>query len=275
MKTLCVLAALMLAGLPLVGQGVVVAPHAVFIVHGVRSGSLFLYNPNTAPVEVSISTVFGYPVSDSTGRVTLQTIEQPDSGAPSAAAWVRAFPRRLTVPPLERQTVRLLATPPEGLADGEYWTRVVVSAKGGRVPISGVADTAAIRVGVTLEVRTLIALSYRKGAVRTGVTLSNVRAALVRDSLAVWARLQREGNAAFIGTVRLSLVDSTGAERVTFKSPVAVYYVLAPRLAAATGRLAPGRYWVRIEVSTDRDDVPRTAVLPAPPIRDSVEVRVP
>src|SRR5207249_4490269 len=31
--------------------------------------------------------------------------------------------RRLTIAPLQRQTVRLLATPPPGLPDGEYWAR--------------------------------------------------------------------------------------------------------------------------------------------------------
>src|SRR5207249_10393436 len=66
-----------------------------------------LFRSNTEPVEVSISLLFGYPVTDSLGRIVLRTIDHPDSTMRSAAGWIQAFPRRLTVPPLERQTIRL------------------------------------------------------------------------------------------------------------------------------------------------------------------------
>jgi len=36
-------------------------------------------------------------VTDSTGGIVLRTVEAPDSTEPSAAAWLQAFPRRLTV----------------------------------------------------------------------------------------------------------------------------------------------------------------------------------
>src|SRR5207245_2563844 len=129
----------------------------------------------------------------------------------SALGWIQAFPRRLTVGPRERQTVRLLARPPAGLPDGEYWLRLVIAAQAGRVPITGVADTTAIQVGLTLEVRTIIGVNYRKGPVSTGVTLSQVTAQIVGDSLITRSKLERRGNAAFIGMIRETLVDSTGA----------------------------------------------------------------
>src|SRR5260370_16558944 len=138
-----------------------VAPHAVFIDHRLRSGSVLLYNPGTEPVEVTISTIFGYPVTDSTGAITLRTVDAPDSTLPSALAWIQAFPRRLTVAPRDRQTLRLLARPPAGLADGEYWLRMVIAAQPGRVPIPGVTDTTAIQIGLTLEVGTILAVIFR------------------------------------------------------------------------------------------------------------------
>jgi hypothetical protein len=256
-------------------QGVLVAPHAVYIDHRVRSGSLLLYNPNPEPAEVTISTLFGYPVTDSAGKLTLLVEAQPGPAHPSAAAWLQAFPRRLTVGPLERQTVRLLGSPPPGLGDGEYWARLVITARGGQVPIGGVTDTANIRVGLTLEVRTIIGVAYRKGPVRTGVAFSGLRARVSQDSLEVRARLERQGNAAFVGTVRGELVDSAGAVRASFTSPLGVYYTIEPRFAAYVGALGPGRYRFRFVVSTEREDLPPEVVLPAPAVRDSVEVRVP
>lgn len=267
----------------LAAQGVMVAPHAVFIDHTQRSGSVLLYNPGTQPVEVSISTIFGYPTTDSSGAIKLDTL-MADSST-SALAWIQAFPRRLTVGPRERQTIRLLARPPVGLADGEYWLRLVIAAQAGRVPITGVADTTAIQIGLTLEVRTIIGVNYRKGPVSTGVTLSNLRAEVVGDSLITRARIERRGNAAFIGTIRETLVDSAGAVHAqmsgdsvvpAYQSPVGVYFTMQPRIASVVAKpgLPRGRYWLRYEIVTDRDDLDPKVVLKAPSVRDSVQVFV-
>jgi hypothetical protein len=277
---------LALGSASLAAQGVMVAPHAVFIDHSQRSGSVLLYNPGTEPVEVSISTIFGYPTTDSGGHIRLYTVDNPDSTVPSALAWIQAFPRRLTVAPRERQTVRLLARPPIGLADGEYWLRLIIAAQAGRVPITGLSDTTAIQVGLTLEVRTIIGVNYRKGAVTTGVSLANVRAQIVGDSLVTRAKLERRGNAAFVGMVRETLVDSTGKVHElqvgdslvrSYVSPVGVYYTMEPRLATAIARpaLARGRYWLRYEVVAEREDLDPKVVLKAPAVRDSVQVVVP
>ena len=275
---------LALAGAPLLAQGVMVAPHAVFIDHNQRSGSVLLYNPGTEPVEVTISTIFGYPITDSIGRIQLDTLMADSTN--SALGWIQAFPRRLTVGPRERQTVRLLARPPVGLADGEYWLRLRIAAQAGSVPISGVADTTAIQVGLKLEVRTIIGVNYRKGPVMTGVSLSNLRAQVVGDSVITRARIDRRGNAAFIGMIRETLVDSTGAVRVqrvgdslvtSYQSPIGVYFTMEPRLASAipAPRLPRGRYWLRYEVVAEREDLDPKVVLKAPAVRDSVQLIVP
>jgi hypothetical protein len=286
MRAVGVAAILALGSAALPAQGVMVAPHAVFIDHSQRSGSVLLYNPGTEPVEVTISTIFGYPTTDSSGNIKLYTVENPDSTVPSALAWIQAFPRRLTVAPRERQTVRLLARPPIGLVDGEYWLRLVIAAQAGRVPITGVADTTAIRVGLTLEVRTIIGVNYRKGPVTTRVSLSNLRARVVGDSVITRATIERHGNAAFIGMIRETLVDSTGAVRAqrlgdslvtSYQSPIGVYLTMEPRLASAIPApgLRRGRYWLRYEVVAEREDLDPKVVLKAPAVRDSVQIVVP
>ena len=255
--------------------GVVVSPHAVYIDHQVRSGAVLLYNPNAEPAEVTMSLLFGYPVTDSTGQMVLRTVEQPDSSMPSAAGWIQAFPQRVTIAPLERQAVRLLARPPSGLPDGEYWARLLVSVVGGRPPIATAIDTAAVQASVTLEVRTIIGLNYRKGKVQAGLALSNLRARVRGDSLEVWSRLERQGNASYMGTVSGTLVDASGQTRGEFSRPIGVYYAVEPRFVTAVGRLAPGRYWLKLSVASGRGDFPREASLPAPTVRDSVEIQVP
>ena len=271
------LAALAFPSASALAQGVLVAPHAVVIDHRIRSGSLSLYNPGDEPSEVALSTFFGYPVTDSAGEFELKTVDRPDPTMPSAAGWVEAFPKRMVLGPKERQTVRLLARPPAGLADGEYWARVVVAAKGGTVPVSGVEDSSGVTVGLNLEVRTVLPLQYRKGAVATSVRLSRLTAAVEGDSLAVRMRLDRMGTAAFIGTIRGVLADSAGRTVTTFSSPLAVYYDMEPRLTAGLpgGRLPPGRYRVRVEIAAEREDLAPEVLLPSRPVRDSMEVRLP
>lgn len=273
-RTSIVLALLLLPRL-LPAQGVLVAPHYLVMDHRTRSGLVTVYNPGNDPIEVSIGTLFGYPVTDSAGQFTLLTPENPDSSLPSATGWVEAYPRRLSLAPRERQTVRLLGRPPASLSDGEYWTRLVVTAKGGTLPVSGVADTAAIRVGLTLEVRTILPVFYRKGALETGAAISNVRTTVIGDSLEIRARLERQGSAAFIGTLRGSLVDSTGKEVSRFATPLAIYFGLDPRFTMPLNRPTSGRYHLRLELATEREDLEPDILLQARPIRDSIEVRIP
>jgi len=270
------LLALPLAASALTAQGVVVAPHTVFIDHRARSGEVQLYNPGNDPVEVSIGIFFGYPVSDSTGGFELRSFEVPDSSMPSAAGWIQAFPRIITLGPKETQVVRLLARPPAGLRDGEYWARLTVSARGQAPVQTAPADSNGVSVGLNLEVRTVIPLLYRKGVVGTGIKLDGVSLGRGRgDSLEVRAHLTRSGNSAFLGVIRAGLVDSTGNRVATFSSPIAVYYEMSPRIRVAMPKLAPGLYRLRLEVASDREDLQPKDILPVTPVHDSLEVRLP
>jgi P pilus assembly chaperone PapD len=257
-----------------VAQGVVVAPHAVYLDHRTRSASLTLYNPGADPAEVMISSLYGYPVTDSVGHFTLFVPDSIDASMPSATDWIEAFPRRMTLAPLQRQTVRLLARPPQGLPDGEYWSRVMISAKGGALQVAG-ADSAAIQIGLALEVRTIIPLIYRKGVLGTGIAVKDLRAAPVGDSLQVRVRLERQGTAAYIGTAKGALLTSTGAIVATFQQPVAVYYAADPVFTIPLKGQAAGSYRLRLEMTGQRTDIPNELLLKSLPVRDSVEVTIP
>jgi P pilus assembly chaperone PapD len=265
----------LLAPRAIAGQGIAIAPTSVFIDARDRTGLLLLMNPNDEPAEVEISTIFGYPVTDSAGSMQLYTAKQPDASAPSAARWVKVFPRRVTIPPHFQQTVRLLVSPPPGIPDGEYWSRVIITARGGKLPVTAAVDSSSVRIGLSLEVRTIIPLLYRKGKLETGIALSDIRAEVLGDSLVVRARLERRGNAAALGTLRGEVVDAAGRIRATFTSPISTYYVMIPRLTAPIDSLKPGPYRLRLAVSSVRPDLAPEAVLPFRAVRDSVTVQIP
>src|SRR5437867_13443337 len=117
MRALGLASTLALASASLAAQGVMVAPHAVFIDHTQRSGSVLLYNPGTQAVEVTISTIFGYPRMDSTVGMRVEAL--PADSVISALVLVPAFSLGLPVGPRVRQTVRLHTGRPYCLADGQ------------------------------------------------------------------------------------------------------------------------------------------------------------
>ncbi len=259
---------------PALAQGVLVAPHAVYIDHATRSGMITVFNPGADPVEVGVTFAFGYPTTDSAGNVRLDLVDSAPAGQPSALGWLQAFPRRVTIAPQGQQSIRLLATPPSDLPEGEYWARLIVGAKGGRIPVAGIPDSSEISVGLTLEVRTVIGVSYRKGSLSTGLSLTPPTAAYAGDSVAVRVPMTRTGSAAYLGTVRAQVIGAGGEVVGQSERAVGVYYSLDPRIEVPVGSLPAGTYKVRVGVSTDRSDLPPRAALPAPPVRDSVEFTV-
>lgn len=259
---------------PILVDAIVVAPTAVFIDHRSRTGEVHLVNRGTAPEEVSVELKFGYPDADSAGDVYIHFFDQLPVGAPSAAEWVRAFPRRVVVPPGGQQLVRLLASPPADLPDGEYWSRVIVTAR--QAAPSVLAADSGVRAQINVEVRTIISLMYRKGEVHTGLALDDFRATRQGDSLVVWMDLARAGNAAFLGTARVTLHDpQNGSADQQWDTQLAVYAPMRRRLAFPVGALRPGAYTVTLNLSTAREDIPQANVLPAETIERSLALEVP
>ncbi len=257
---------------PLVSSAVLVAPHAVFVDHQTRTAQITLANPSGEPEEVEIELQFGYPTTDSLGNPYVELVEQPGPDHPSASEWISAFPRRVRLEPGQRQVVRLLATPPAELPDGEHWSRLIVTSRRARGAVAG-ADSG-LQVGLTFELRTIISVNYRKGQLYTNARLNGFQSYVEGDTLVVWVELEREGNAAYLGTLQLSIHDGNQRAVRTWSVPVAVYYDLNRRLALPLDSLPTGDYRVRMELTTVREDIPQSRVLQAPPITRSVEIGV-
>ncbi len=254
-------------------QAMVVAPHAVFIDHYTRSGVLYLQNPGDMPEEFSIKLEFGYPVSDSLGGVYVELIEEPGEGMPSAAGWVRALPARAVVQPGERQAVRLLAQPPRNLPDGEYWSRIIVESRATNPPVA-VTDDERVQVGLTMQMRTITSLTYRKGRVSTAAQIESFAGRVQGGQLVVDLRFKRTGNAAFLGNLEFSLTDPRGGTAGEWHQVIAVYRDLYRRLVYPVENLAPGQYRLHLRLSTDREDIPPRNVLPAEPVEQVLNLTV-
>jgi hypothetical protein len=256
-------------------QSLMVGSPAVVIDDRTRTGALTLINDGVTSVEVSVSAFCGYPVTDSLGQMYLRTFATVDDTMPCAATWVQSFPRRLRVEAKSRATVRLLVTPPSGVPSREYWARLMVAAKEGHVPVAGLEGSSAIQARLDLEVRSVVGLFYRKGSPHTGIVLERLRAQVEGDSLVGRTLLTREGDAAFVGSLKTVLRDSGGKVWSHGQLPLGVYYTLEPRFALSVAGLPAGTYDLAVEAVSSRPDLAADLLLPTVPVQQSVKVVVP
>ena len=256
-------------------QSVMVASPAIVIDDRARTGTLTLINDGIEPVEVSVSTFCGYPVTDSLGRMYLRTFDTPADTLPCAAQWIQSFPRRLRIDAKSRATVRLLVSPPPGTPQREYWARVMASAKAGTAPIQGLPDSSAVQASLAVEIRSVVGLYYRKGRVHTGVEMDRLRAEVQGDSLVARALLTRRGDAAFVGSRQAPLRDSAGKTLSRGMLPLGVYYTLEPRFTLPMAGVPAGRYELSVEAVSRRPDLSPDILVATLPVRRSVEVLIP
>jgi hypothetical protein len=247
-----------------------VSPIAVYLDQTTRTATLTLFNPGTLPEEVEIGFAFGYPVSDSLGNVSVPLAETAPAGEPSAVSWMRAFPRRLRLEPGQRQVVRVLAEPPAGLPDGEYWARILVRSRGGQPPIE--QTQGAVTLQLNVETVVVAAATYRKGPVTTGVAVEAPQAIRAPEGVVLQTDLVRQGNSAYLGRVRAELLAPDGRVAAEVTDELAVYHRLRRRfLLPYTGTLGPG-FRIRYTFETVRPDLPPGGALRAENVTGIVAV---
>lgn len=250
-------------------RAVSVSPMSVFLSHAQRTGTITLYNPNPLPEEIEISFAFGYPQSDSAGGVTVPLSDVAPAGEPSAVPWLRAFPRRLVLQPGQQQVVRILATPPAGLADGEYWSRVLVVATGGRPPVEQQVQPD-VRVAISMRTIIVASLNYRKGAPTTGIAVTSAQAQRTPDGVDVTLDVARQGEAAYLGRIRIEMLDASGRVVHEEEDVLSVYRTLRRRFTVpGTDGIARVRY----TMDTERPDLGQSNIITAPAVSGTIDVR--
>lgn len=263
-------------GLALLVPGVIgavyISPTALFLSDVNRNTQLTIGNSSDYPEEVSIELKFGFVDTDSAGRPFIRLIDVPGSEYPSAADWIGVYPMRTRLAPGERQVVRVFARPPADLPDGEYWSRLIVTGRRATTTVAG-SDTL-IRAGLSLMVQLVSSVTFRKGALTTGLTLDEIQVVGYRDSLVLLTDMNRQGNAAYLGTVFFELQDRSGAVVDEWERPVSVHFSVRRRFELPTLPLEPGDYVLRIRAEPTRPDISDELTLPARAVTYSVPVTV-
>ena len=209
--------------------GVLVAPSVIFLSDDSRTGRMTLQNTGDQPQEVTVFFSFGLPEGDSLGDVQVvldSTAEDPQS----CLGWVKAFPRRLVLPPNASQVVRFVATPPRDIADGEYWSRVVVRTQDAQAQIPIATEQEGITTKLNMVMQTAIMLKYRHGDIFTELQLAGAEVTTLDDRVQVMLDLKNKGNASYLGMLRTRLLDAEGREVSQNSVQLAVYRELKRRV---------------------------------------------
>lgn len=232
------------------GQGILFSEHRM-ILKEKQISTLQVCNPTDVTRTYQLSAV--NKAMDRTGRMT----DIPDTAgfANSLNAYVRIFPKRITLEPGGCQEVQLQIKPPAGLAEGEYRSYLhflPLTSDGGNNAASQQAQGMGTKI--IFRVGAAIPLIFRKHAVLSSVRIDSLALTPGRDT-AHWLKftVHRSGSQSIYGDFIVEGMANGKPVLLLNKQGIAVYAEMPARkmeLPVALAKLdrdAAGR--VKIKVS--------------------------
>ncbi len=252
---------------------VIVAPTILFMSDQSRFGTFVVMNRSNTPQEVTISFKFGFPESDSLGNIRMQYNDSLMASEHSCEAWLHGFPQKFILNPGQQQVVRLLISPPPGISDGEYWTRLVTSS----TPQAKTIDT--VRTGITANITFVLqqvtTVIYKKGYVNTSVEIPAISTTQDSASLNILAHVSRGGNSPYFGRMTAVVKDRAGNTVYSSQETVAIYRTSEViKFAVPLSELRSGSYTAELKLESERNDIPGSDLLKVPAVDKSVTFRM-
>lgn len=254
---------------------VTIAPTNLFIDSQSKFGTYMVINNSNTPQEVSIDFFFGYSQTDENGnRITVEgdSVLAEDH---SITESIRAFPRNFVLNPNQRQVVRLRITPPNTLGDGVYWSRIKTSSTPQSPPIE-LSNDQSVTAQVGIVINQVTGLFYKNGSISTGIEIEEIRTETVDDNiLAVLTDYNRTGNAPFLGTISVSLVDKNNTEVQSGFISTSLYFDGTHRQELNIDGVPAGEYTLKVNFETQRNDVSSSDIIQMEPVTETTTVTIP
>ncbi|HYQ85899.1 MAG TPA: hypothetical protein VES59_01515 [Bacteroidota bacterium] len=255
--------------------GVEVYPLYLFIKPPSRTVSVSVTNPTERRQEAWVEFKYGYPVVGDSGKFAMHYVDSPSVNEPSALSWLRAFPQRFVLGPKESQVVRIMVSPPVGIAQGEYWARVVVSSFDRELKAPTTTPGGSMQMHLQYVSEIDIPLHCRIGHVTTGLTVTHVIASASAGKLDLGIAVSKVGNAAYWGTMSITLKNREGQIVKNEDRPVAIYKdIIYPYNIDISG-VPAGSYTLEAVFSTHRPGVASVYELKSDPVKYSQEITIP
>jgi len=200
-----------------------VAPQRI-VLNGSRGTEIILTNVGEDVATYRLSLEIKRMLPDG----TLQEVAEPSAGEVAARDMILYAPRRITLPPDQPQSIRLVARAPKGLPDGEYRVHMLFRAV---PPPRPAAPPPGQAKGIAFEIRPIygvaIPVIVRLGNLTAKAGIANVQLTTDKGKPAVSMNLSRQGSRSTFGEVRV--LKSGIKEPIAIQSGVAVYAELGER----------------------------------------------
>lgn len=252
---------------------IALAPSFVFIDSNNGVGNLFVSNSSDKNYEVTVSFAFGYPGSDAEGNLVMNYADSTASKRYSLDQMVRAFPRSFILKRGEQRTVRVQVIPAQQRKEGFYFTRMKVLAKPQTADVAQNV-TEGIGTKINFNFEQVTAVFYHKGKVSTGVNVKNVDVQQKEGRLELRPRLERTGNAPFLGSMFARLKDANGKVVAETQSTTTVYFEEIRRMDLMLDKVPSGIYTLEFSLETRRNDMAPDDLVQAPRIVKETKVEI-
>lgn len=257
-------ALLVVASAPTSSAQLIVTPSRIMLSPSTRSGELEVKNPTSKPVVVTTRLMYAVTNTDSLGRAILDTARVADGSRRIALDWTRAFPKQFTLEPGATRLVKVLASPPSELADGEWLARIEVLGVPVDKPTELEPDTSGMSVRLNYSYAYNIPILYRKGELSTGIDFRALDAKITDKGASMTLGLSVTGNASYRGKFIVTVSKATGEDVQTFEAPVVA--TIAYKYPLAFPPLDPGTYTVTIKAVTQKRGPVTDVLIQAPPV---------
>jgi len=270
-RGVCVVALLM--GLGTARGQVTISPTTLFVDGQSQFQTFIVMNGTNVSQEVSLDYQFGYPDADSLGNIFINYDDPVRETEYSIVNWIRGYPRNFVIKPGQRRVVRLTVRPNVNLPDGMYWARI----KTRSAPVSpeiGVQPDNAITTKITVQFEQVIAVFYQVGEVRTGLDLRDVDVSTDQGVAVMKARVERLGNAPYLGTVTMRVFDANNQPVGEVRNLVSIYFDRMLKMQFDASQLPAGEYRSEITFQSTRSDIAERHLIPSRPITRSVNFSI-
>lgn len=253
---------------------VIISPYVVYIDERDRYGTFIVQNESNQDYEITISFVFGHPISDTLGNVSMQYYPEPTDNLPSITNWIRAFPKKFVLRPTQRQLIRMTVRPPDSLSAGTYWTRIVTSS----VPKADSLNTSStgISAKINFVLNQVTTVLYRVDPADSKLVVKNFKTEMDSSKLDFFVDLKREGNSPYWGDLYLTIEDSLGIIIKEQQEYLPVYFELVKKYSFNLNEIPSGNYTARMRFEfNEKEDIPKSRIDLKPAIIKTLSFEVP
>jgi len=247
---------------------ITIAPTMVFIDQQERFGSFLVLNGSDQAQEVSIEFPFGYPITNSEGKIEMVYDDSSRAQQYGISNLVKGFPQNFVLQPGERQTVRMTVRPKD-FTDGTYWTRIKTTSTP-QNPAVGEESEEGITAQITYKFEQVTTLFYKHSETNTGIEIQNFTRQNSGDNFEFIADVSRAGNSPFLGSITLTVTDSEGNTVVEKRTSTSIYFNYRQVFEVAIEELESGAYTAKITFETQRPDVPSEKIIQMEPVSQSI-----